>query len=213
MKRHIHPVDFFNSSHLRHGLSCLFAIISFTIVWAMFRHPAKIESVTQPAPPIGREDGWSVAQRVAGHHLLGDLAAVTDGNTAASGLPDVELHGLIYSDEKSAALAIVEVSGTSGYFRLGDALPDGEEVTDVTPSSIELRVGSTSRVIILEQRYGGPTSGIMLAGDPDVLNSLRGLQGGGGAPNYAPVLRPVSLPRGGSTLSRLRALRQQLIKH
>jgi len=115
------------------------------------------------------------------------------------------------------ARVILEVDGKSEVYKTGDALPDGEKLAEIATMAVRLANVGTSRVIELQQ-VSGNGDGIALAGADGLLNRANDPFPGSGLPAsslsaFTPRLQPLSIPMGGDPIAKMRALRQQLIKH
>jgi len=212
-----HLIDFPAADYLRHACACLLGTAAAFIVWSIFPHKsdphaANVAHMPQPA----MHDWNSVALHVSSAHLFGqDARSAIVAITANPS--NIMVQGLVYSDDKDSALAILSVDGNSGFFRIGDVLTDGETLLAIAPTAIQLGNGGMTRVIELQQDSGGRGDGIMLAGDTGLSSPHRVLFPGempaaSQAP-YAPALRTVSVSSTSDPLSQLQSLRQQLIKH
>lgn len=179
------------------------------LAWSMLPHRT-VDAVTAQETVTYRiqaDDPQAMTQHIATAHLFGQDAAMETPATVA--VDNVSISGIIYSDDKDSALAILEIGGDSKVFRIGDALPDGEKLLSIAPAAIELGGAGTSRVIALQRYPGDATTQFPMAGDAYARDATPpGAQFAGGS---KPYLKPVELLPGSDPLSQLRSLRQQLI--
>jgi hypothetical protein len=210
----VQTIDLLASGPLRHGISCILLGVALLMVWSMIPHGIQaIASIGTTADIPTRPDPGTTVLRVESLHIFGQSA--TDATAApVAPLADIKVAGLIYSDDKDSALAILEVNGKSDFFKVGDTLPDGEKLTAIAPNAVQLNLGTAQRVIELPEQFNGPGDGILLAGDTGLIpgeSQFPGLALTSGGETYKPALRAIAMPRGASPLDQLRSLRQQLI--
>jgi hypothetical protein len=213
-----HLPDLLGSKLLRHGVATVFALVALALIWSMIPRPVKASATTASAvAPVPRPDAVAMAGRIAEAHLFGLSPAEAEAGPAVARPANISVRGLLYTPDPDTALAILEVDGKSGFFRTGDVLPDGEKLTAIGISAVQISNGLSKRVVEFEKQSGPGNSGILLAGMPrddaanDPFPGLPGSVSPGGA--MAPRLQPVSIPQNASPLEQMRALRQQLIKH
>ena len=207
-----HLVDLLMSRWLQRLLSAVFAMGFLAILWSILPHVSK---PSLPAPsrvnPAPGRDPMATAQRIAESHLFGQDTREPAGGEPASAA-DVQVDGLLYSDDRGSAWAILKVNGETGIFQAGDTLPDGERLVAIARTAVQLSHGPSIRIVELRKDFGSGGAGIVLTGDVALTDSDHALfPGTGGAVTSG--LRPVSLPQKSDPLTQLRSLRQQLIKH
>ena len=212
LKRILNVLDFLATWPLRYVVNAGLLVVATLMVAAMIPRTSKTV-ISQPAVNLSSSRNLvETAQRVADAHLFGQLA-MQDANGPAAPAMSIEVKGLLYSDDQTAALAILEMDGSSNAFKVGDTLPDGERLTGIAPTAIQLTQGLAQRVLELPEQSGSPADGISLAGDTGLIANapFPGLNAPSSAQVYRPALRAVSVPQSANPLDQLRALRQQLI--
>lgn len=212
LKRTLHVLDFLATWPIRYVVNTSLLIIAISIVAMMLPRSAKT-AISQPAVNLSSSRNIvAIAQRVADAHLFGQLP-MQDGNGPAAPAMNIKVEGLLYSDDQTSALAILEVDGNSSAFKVGDTLADGERLTAIAPTAIQLTQGMVQRVLEMPEQFGGPGDGISLGGDTGLIAKapFPGLAAPASAQVYKPALRAVSVPQSANPLDQLRALRQQLI--
>jgi hypothetical protein len=207
LKTRRYLVDFLVSVHPSHIASCVLGITAALILWSMLPHKPQATQEVQAVAYEAQPDPVVMAQQVAMAHLFGQ--DVTTDAAAAPVAANISVEGVIYSDDKDSALAVLKVNDKSDVYKVGDTLPDGEKLLAIAPTAVQLGGPGASRVIELQQDFGDGASGLLLAGVPGRSNPFPGMQTGQGA--FAPVLKPVVLSPDSDPLSQLRSLRQQLI--
>ncbi len=195
------------------------AVLSISVAmlsWFLFKIaslPVQTNRV-QAAPVVHAADARLMAENIAQSHLFGQDAsqAVTP---AVSQVANIQVQGLLYSDDQTSALAILEIDGKTGTFKAGDMLPDGETLNAIGMTAVQIANGSIRRVIELQRDRGGG-SDILLA-SVEGLPSARNLFPEVNPLNTGPVvvqrLQPVDVGIRGNPIAKMRALRQKLIKH
>gem|GEM_PF-4966420 len=207
-------VDFLGSSYPSHLISGVLGIFAVGIIWSMLPHKAVTPGALPHGAPPPHIDASVVAQEIASSHIFGQDAAA-ESAIAAHPATDIKVDGIIYSDDKDSALAILDIDGKSDIFRVGDTLPDGEKILALAPTAVQLGSPGNPRVIEMQAQFGdsgsGIDSGILAAAGPGMTGS--GNPFPGMAPALPrPALRPVELAQDADPLSQLRSLRQQLIR-
>jgi hypothetical protein len=199
--------DFLVWTNPSHIISGVLGITAALILWSMLPHKPQTAKEVQTVAYEPQQDPAVMAQRVAMVHLFGQ--DVTAAPAAAQVTANISVEGVIYSEDKDSALAVLKVNDKSDVYKVGDTLSDGEKLLAIAPTAVQLGSSGTPRVIELQQDFGDGASGLLLAGMPGRSNPFPGMQAGQGA--YAPVLKPVVLSPDSDPLSQLRSLRQQLI--
>lgn len=205
-------VDLLTSGYPRRLITAALAIVTGLLTWSILLHrPVNAVAVQGLAEQQTQTDPETLTQQIVTAHLFGQDAHDT-AVTAAVNPANISIQGLIYSDDKDSALAILTVDGSTAFFRIGDKLADGETLLAIAPSAVELGNNGVTRVVELQQDFGNG-AGIGLAGDTGLIGPRRpsfpGAAGAGAA--YAPALRPVSISSNADPLAQLQSLRQQLI--
>jgi len=216
LKHGAYVLDLFVAWPWRHTITAGLCVIASSIVWSMAGTPKHLASQTRSAvDPAGRQDVLAIAQHIAGTHLFGQNPSETAAANVPASNTAIKVEGLVYADDQGSALAILDVDGKSGFFRVGDVLPDGERLAAIAPTAVQLTQGLAQRVIELPQDFNSGADGILLAGDTGLSPRaplFPGMPDSAGAKSYAPALRPVSLSPNDSPLDQLRSLREQLIR-
>jgi hypothetical protein len=146
-------------------------------------------------------------------HLFGQGAGSASSAVTATAV-NITVEGIIYSEDRDSALAILKVDDHSDIFRIGDTLPDGEKLLAIAPTAVEVGDRSAPRVLAMQQDFGDGGAPLLagIAGAPgrgDFLPDMKAMQQQAA---YVPSLRPVLLSQNSDPLSQLRSLRQQLIR-
>lgn len=206
--------DFLVSRYPSHIVSGLLAIIAGMTLWSMLSHKTVAGSAPSAATVAPRPDSVRIAQKVAMAHLFGQgLNAEVSAAQAAA--VNITVEGIIYSEDKESALAIMKLDGHSDIYRIGDSLPDGEKLLAIAPTAVEIGSQGAPRILTMQQDFGDGGSGPLLAGIVAAPGRDDFFQDTNTAPRpvaYAPSLRPVLLSQNADPLSQLRSLRQQLIR-
>lgn len=211
-----HLFDLLGSRLMRHGITLGLAALAGLILWSMLpRHSKALEAAAQPQAVVLRRDMGLVAQEIAGEHLFGIDAAAAQTRSPVAQAANINVQGLLYSEDKGTARAILEVNGRTDVFKTGDTLPDGEKLAAIGITAVELGNSRALRTIELQKSNGAAASGIYIAGvnlaganDPFPGSALA-------APGAAFVqhLQTVSPNPNSNPLTQMHSLRQQLITH
>ena len=213
-----HLLDFTASRFSRLVICLSLAGLSSLLIWSMLSGLGK----TRVAAPedrghyVSRPNPALVSQQVAASHIFGmDSSSPSAADTTTNHEADVEVQGILFSDDKDSAWVILEVNGKSSLFKTGDALPDGEQVIAIMERAVEIGGTSSQRTIELQQAFGNDASSILLAGETGLVSPRRPVFPGDAQPSapYTPLLHPVALQSNIDPLSQMRALREQLIRH
>lgn len=211
-----YAIDFLASGALRHGVAVSLGAFAALIAWSIFPHPSKNPATTaaKPAAVQISKSARDSADKIAAIHLFGQssvAATIASSVTAAS----IDIQGLFYSPDEDLARVILEVSGTTGVFKTGDTLPDGERVKAIGLNAVQIANGTSTREIALDERFGNAGQGIQLTGMPELYAHQDPFPGdpplaGSPAP-FVQRLQPVTLPQSADPIAQMRALRQQLV--
>jgi hypothetical protein len=216
LKPREHLIDLLTSRTSRHAISAALALAAAGLAWSLFHGASKpTDSAPNLTIQLPNRDQARFAQDIAAAHLFGQSSSEMP-DTPQKAAYAVKIDGLLYSSDPESAWAILQVDGTSGIYKTGDTLPDGETVAAIAETAVQLADGMSQRVIELQRDFGNAT-GILLAGDTGLMPSHRALfpgeQAANASPSFAPALQAVSLPQNADPLTQLRSLRQQLIQH
>jgi type II secretory pathway component PulC len=213
-----YPIDLFRGAWVRHSIMLVLLVCVSVLAWSVFESfkPNITNPYLQAAPHDLAMDVHASSERIAKSHLFGQNVSLMV-NTPSTSAANISVQGLIYSEDKDSALAILNMDGASAFFRIGDTLPDGETLLAIAPTAVELGNGAATRVIELQRASAAGGAGIILAGDAGLIGQNRtlfpGETGTASQGVYTPALRAVSIPSNADPLTQLQALRQQLIKH
>lgn len=204
-------LDFLASVYPSYIVSGILAITAAVMLWPMLPHKQTALSTSNATVATPQPDSIVIAQEVAMAHLFGQSAS-SEPSTVPTVAVNIVVEGIIYSEDRASALAILKVDDNSAIFRIGDVLPDGEKLLSIAPTAIEIGTQGTPRVLAMQQDFGdggGPLlAGVAGAsGRNDFFPDMKAPQ----PSTYVPSLRPVLLSQNSDPLSQLRSLRQQLI--
>jgi type II secretory pathway component PulC len=195
-------------------INCALGIVAAVMLWSMLPHKPSVGPVLTATATPPQPDPTVVAQEVAMAHLFGQ-DATTASSAAPAAAANISVEGIIYSEDKDLALAILKMDGNSDIFRIGDTLPDGEKLLAIAPTAVEIGDHGAPRVLAMQQDFGDGGGGSLLAGidgPPGRDNPFPSMQATMAPAAYIPALRPVLLSQNADPLSQLRSLRQQLIR-
>lgn len=120
-------------------------------LWSLAQglRPAKAE--VSPIPgPISTKLQSTNFQRAMG--IFGTFVPPTSAAPVASS-GDIKLLGVVVAEDPKASLAILEFGGKDLTLPVGAALPDGEILKSVGPSSVMLNQGGQERTLAWEMQY------------------------------------------------------------
>jgi hypothetical protein len=214
IKRATQVLEFLSGWPLRYVVTISLAMVCVGTIAAMIPRSGKVMVQGPATNSIAPTSILALAQHIADSHLFGQEPGQAPGAAAIATAVAIKVQGLLYSDDQTAALAILEVNGNSGTFKVGDVLADGEKLTAISPTAVQLTQGMTQRAVEMPQQFGGPEDGIALSGATGLGpngDQLPGFTSPSGMPTYQPTLHTVSVPDTDNPLDQLRSLRQQLI--
>ncbi|MGH8371877.1 MAG: type II secretion system protein N [Gammaproteobacteria bacterium] len=178
-------------------------------------------------PEVSRKhDGVAVAtppaagvERIIAAHLFGQPAMAAAPAISEAVPANIELAGIIYSNERDASRAILTVSGNATVVHTGDTLADGTQVTGIESTRVLLtRDGTLSS---LSMSFIGNSAGNISSPALQATNMLAGRIDASTENNYStgavvtasgPTLKTVSIPTSANPLDQMRSLRSQLIR-
>jgi hypothetical protein len=207
-------IDFLASAYPRYALTSVLGLVMALLMWSLLPHRQSIEAAIQGSPQHRMQpDSSAIAQRVATAHLFGQDASIASSAVSVAAA-NITVEGVIYSEDKDSALAILKVDDHSDIFRIGDTLPDGEKLLAIAPTAVEIGSPAAPRVLAMQQDFGDGGGPLLagIAGPPGRDSFFPDTHAAAQPAAYVPSLRPVLLSQNGDPLSQLRSLRQQLIR-
>ncbi len=204
----IHVVEIVRSKHLRNAVVMLLSVTAITLTWMLVRHTP---TQTSTAPTFQAMTANQInPENIVTAHLFGQDPDALKHATPLQSTASVNVQGLLYSPDPDSALAILEVDGTTGVFRKGDALSDGEKIAAIDVAGVQLSDGISIRVVQLSQKFGNQVPGISINGTQSLMGDIA-ISRQTSVPGQG--LQPVVITPGNNPIDQLKSLRQQLIQH
>lgn len=234
------PWDSHAGKFLRHGiegaLGALIVLALASFWWPQAHIAAPAGASRTKRPSALRLTDWGNV--LAASHLFGQTPANTAPAVKPAASPII-VEGIVFASAAGHSEAVLTISGKTNVYRVGDALPDGEKLTAINASGIELAANGSIRRMEMA-RYGsadsqGPAAYAALlhgtglsnpGADNEQMDSPAQADAADGDTGQTflssparslylhatPVARAVHLSPRASPLEQLRSLRAQLIR-
>ena len=225
---------------LRHTVEGLLALLLVLLLgvtlapWLPLR--ARTASLRPPRGPIAevRPTPAAMADAILAAHLFGQVPIST--RVVSTAPLSITVDGIVYASQSDDSQAVLTFNGKTALFHVGQALPDGETVSAIGATDIELTGGAVARRLALPQ-YGNaaaegpaayaallhgtglsaPMTGSNLTRQPGAALSSPAqpfplLPSGSPAHFVAgPLARAAYIPASATPLEQMQALREQLV--